>query len=178
MSISTRVLIFSAVALVSATATGDTRYQSGISCRRTALSPAPYFLYSTGGAANPSGAAQLWTLCPIHWFGGSSTMNSSTTTTLYYRDGSNETVSNYGDLVCNISAEDNFANVFIGSVRHSCSTAGGCTTADPAFVSTGASYLSLPGITSSTGWVSYSASCTVPRYSGGGSRNMSYVTSP
>lgn len=137
-------------------------FQSAIDCQPQYLNPTALVRYNEAGIANHSTTNVNYVSCPVAW--STDSANTGSNVVVQYRDYS------YGTSVfCTVVGEDIFGNMFSGSVKYSCATAGGCSTdTQPAFVSTPGvnTYLYLLGPTGSY-WYSYTASCAMPANTSG-----------
>ena len=143
----------------------DTLTRGGSKCVQHVTVPSGVLpVYGAWGIGNGDSSFVLPVVCPISWEGTDTSVspNASSSFRVDYRDLSS---AQDGSLSCGAVAFDAFDNYYYAASRHSCSTAGGCLTPTPSYVSgTGlTTNLLLPVFPQTIQLVTYTLRCYIPR---------------
>jgi hypothetical protein len=167
---------------VAATASADTvTFQSGLTCTyvyQSALAPEANLTFISG-ASNSHTSLAIQVYCPVTAVYSSSF--GFGTTTIYYRDGNNDTGFHPfgGGMEFYLTGIDKDGDSWVDEVGYSCSTAGGCSTdSSPGFVSSSGtvSYVTLDGVGTATDYMTYGFYALIPYSDSFASQILGYST--
>lgn len=164
------------IVMVQPSSSADSYHQSASECRTAQYSAvsADFTNFTPEGAIYNAWSVAplqpLFVVCPIRWYGTAGTISPATFTIGYVDREPTQT------LACSLFAQDSVGNIWVGSGKHSCGTAGGCGSASSTYyTTTGIDTLQIPGFCSPGGLCpvlsSFTMGCSIPWRTGSLSGN-------